>query len=159
MMKRTIGIIGTLAILALAGCQSDSKKTALATAPTPADFTFATTSDRSVHVTVYKDGSPAEGVTVKVLGAIQAGTSLYESRVTPGLYLNARTDSFGAVQDTIIVPIRIVALDIVVLAPDFSGSWTDETLRDELGPFAPASRITVPVDELDNVAIDLEENP
>lgn len=161
MIKRHFAFLGLLAyaLAMIAGCDSSDDSKPLATASTPSTFTFATAVEQPVRVLVSKSGSPAQDVTVKIVGAISQGTGTYESRVSSGLYLNGRTNDEGWIEDRIVVLSQIKQVDVIAIAPGFTGPWTDASLQTELGPLAPASRITLPVSGVGDITINLEAKP
>lgn len=141
-LHRTSPIGVSLLTLCLTACAAEPDRADAMVEPV---FDFETT--RTVRFTV-NVGEPH--ARVEVSGETASGASSGE------LYFRGMSDRDGAVVGSLRLPWSINHVDLVVNKPGYTGPFTDESLREYSGPFAPSSRVTVPIADLDGSSIALE---
>lgn len=104
-------------------------------------------------------GTPMENIQVLVVAEMLppkgGGSKRIELRTSGTVYARGRTDGDGELALTLHLPDDLEAVDIVALAADRAGPYTHEVLRERWGAFAPASRLTVALDDLADVQLAL----
>lgn len=123
----------------------------------PAPFDYAATTTEPFRLLVRVDGDPAPNVRVLLtdaMGLPPDGVAV-EEVTSANVYFQGVTDAEGRVEAPVKIPTRFDAVDLVLTAPDTTGPYTVEGLRELWGPFAPAARVTVVRGFLDDVVIDL----
>ncbi len=122
-------------------------------------FQFRTSEQVPVTVQVQKYGQPVEGASVAIVQVYDPATPDDDSAAEAqgDVYFEGGTDTAGRCESAVSIPATVDHVDVIVQAADSTGPWTKETLRQRWGPFAPTSRVTVRVDQLDGLTIDLED--
>lgn len=126
--------------------------------PPPPPFKFESADAQPVAVRVTLDGT---GVPFAVVTLADVAPAPDESPSSgedggPAVYLQGATDPDGWIRADVRIPNRISALDVIVDKPGLRGPWTDETLREVAGPFAPGARLTVLRGSVESLEIAME---
>lgn len=120
-------------------------------------FDYATTRDAvlGVHVTV--DGSPAGRCRVQVASVTPAlpGHEPVADGVSGALYFAGLTDENGWLDSELRIPSAVDEVAVVVHRAGTSGGYTDPSLRDRWGHFAPSARVHVPIVSLSRIEVAL----
>lgn len=113
-----------------------------------------------VSIAVEKYGLPLAGASIAVT-AVRDSAAVDAARPgTPArsaLFFSGGTDEDGRCEAWITLPADVTSVDVVVQHPGSAGPFSDERLRDALGPFAPSARVTFAREALDAVQITLED--
>jgi len=121
-------------------------------------FQFKTRSDTPFSLAVVTpDGLPLPLARVSVVAALAPpppGTAI-EELTSPDGWFDGFSDDLGRVQATLSLPSAVSTVDVVVSVAGRTGEYSHQKLRALWGPFAPSSRITVSVDQLTDLAIEL----
>lgn len=135
---------GAILLLAVPGCENPGVPA------TQGAQELTLVADNQVGITVRKGG---EAVSAAMVTIREPGT-LHR----PGAVLHrAMTDASGSVVTSLVAPIDRRLVEVVVHKGGHRGPWSDETTRAQHGAFAPSSWLRVPVDGLDRLVIELEE--
>jgi len=104
-------------------------------------------------------GTPMQNIQVLVVAEMLppkgAGSKRIELRTSGTVWAQGRTDADGELALQLDLPLDLEAVDIVALAADRAGPYTHEKLRERWGAFAPASRLTVALADLELVQLAL----
>lgn len=125
------------------------------------DFDFEATIDVPCAIALVTDeGAPVAGATVQVTTVMPAtldGLGLEELlALFAAPYLQAPSGPDGSVGALLAIAYDVGKVDVVVHAAGLVGPYTNEALRTQWGPFAPSSRQTFALHELDGLVIVLE---
>ena len=112
----------------------------------------------ALDVAVTLDGAPAVGALIQIAQVMPAPWEAGSEPVATSSYFTGATDGGGRCQALLKVPTAEQEVDLVVQVPGASGPYSIPELEFEWGPFAPSSRTTVPLEELDAAAIALFSN-
>lgn len=158
--RRGRSVLGLLAATALifAACGGGGSGGA-ANLETPAEpFTLKAISDVTVRITVTEDGQPAARKRVTLSGVlVPPGQGQEIEDVTTGeTFATGLTDLQGVFETTIRVPGQYASVDVIVIDRGWTGPYTHEELRTLWGVFAPASRVTVALEDLETYVVDLQ---
>ncbi|MEM7309040.1 MAG: LruC domain-containing protein [Planctomycetota bacterium] len=119
-----------------------------------ADFHFETSTDVEAVIHVTLDGEPVQGVQVRVcepLGAPVPG----DAPPTGETFFTGATLASGDCEVVAKLASSLASVDLVVQLPEAAGDYTHPEWLELWGPFAPSSRITVPIDDLNGTTITL----
>lgn len=143
-------LVGVLASCSPAGESSDGE---------PAAFLFGTTVEVSLDVRVMRGGQPVRGASITITEpyVLVRGTEDSAREAVGETLFQGGTRTDGACQALITVPARFPVVDLVVHVPGMRGPYTNEELRTKWGPFAPSARISVALEDLKSVTVQLEE--
>ncbi|MDX9720465.1 MAG: hypothetical protein RBU37_06950 [Myxococcota bacterium] len=116
----------------------------------PSTFNFDMAEQGSLGITVVQDGQPHEGAIVALFALSAEQTEHAE------LLWQARSNALGEVNAPYSTLSSQEQLLLVVHAPGSKGPYTDETLRQQLGPVAPAVQLEVDRNALRKLRIPLQ---
>jgi hypothetical protein len=124
-------------------------------------FQFKTLVDVGFSVWVRTPaGQPLPMARISVVGALtppQAGQPI-EDVTSFDAFFDGFSDEMGRVSSTLLLPVSVEQVDVVVVLMDYTGEYTHEQFRAFWGPFAPAARVTVSVNDLKNLALVLDDS-
>lgn len=112
-----------------------------------ADFLFSSIKQWPIKVTVGSKSTPTTHASVTVRLVEKEASNNTEAGAKIAVIFQAVTDSQGICQGNIRLPAGHGTVEVIVHKPGFQGPYTDESVRQAHGPFAPAAWIqTTPVD-------------
>jgi hypothetical protein len=147
-MNPNIVVLGLL----LVGCtRHEAEPAADAPAGPTGPFVYATVATDVAVLSATSRGAPLAGVSFLVRVATVSPDE-------PGeLLLQCTTGQDGACSGKLARLIDQRDVEVLVMKPGFSGSYSDENRRTAFGPFGPAAWVQVGVDKLATLAVDLQE--
>ncbi|MEM8713652.1 MAG: hypothetical protein AAGG01_22140 [Planctomycetota bacterium] len=120
-------------------------------------FDYATTRDAALGIHVTVDGSPAGRCRVQVASVTPAlpGREPVADGVSGALFFAGLTDENGWLDSELRLPSAVDEVAVVVHRAGTSGAYTDPSLRDGWGHFAPSARVHVPIGSLSGIEVAL----
>lgn len=120
----------------------------------PDDFDFDSQREVRIDLTLDLGGEPVAGavVTLEHLGEAY-GDSVVDA---PAEIFRGATDGEGRLRACVRMAAWIETLDLVVQKSGLRGPYTDELERIAAGPFAPSARVSLPVEALADLDLELE---
>ena len=125
---------------------------------TPVPFSYRTIDDLPVMMRLVDENGPVAHAVVQIIDPTPFPLPDGDLEdVMQGLhFFHGLSDSNGYVRGSARIPTRFSEVDLIVDAPGYTGEWTHLELLERFGPFAPSSRSTVTVPELESLVLTLE---
>jgi hypothetical protein len=141
--------LSILALLALSSCSASSPQDS----PDAGAFLYATVRSVAVNVKLHEGHAPIAGARVVIR---ERSTNEAGDVSTGGVIFQAISGDDGWCRGTARSAFDTNDVDVTVFAPGRTGRYTDESIRQAHGPFAPAAWVQEPLTTL--ATLDLELN-
>lgn len=132
------------------------------TDPAAGTFPLTTLEPWTLDLVVLDEGVPSKGVLVQLRAMFreaprvpEAGMESWSEADEAAVLWRGRTGLDGRVQSVLPFPASVDDVELLVTAPGRSGPFTDESVRAEMGAFAPAALLTVRRRDLRGLTVSL----
>ncbi len=161
--EMTFADLSRLALIAISvtacGQPAQTVDDDVSTETTGTDFDYATIREQRFAIRVSKGGRPLQGAAITITNPVGVVASEVERAAGSNgvAVFSGGTNADGSCAGTVAIPMDWQQVDVIVHHVGSRGPYSDESIRNRHGPFAPSARLTCTRAALQAIDIALED--